>query len=337
MTFTASRWLIPIITLIAIRPVFAQPNNDPLPTMQEVQALYEQKQWQPLLQKSSRLLSLRGPVAQNYDRYQILMWRGEAQLQLKSSPQALSSFKDASDETKEPEKSATARATALLIKRSNNGKFTRKSPTTQPGAGKTIDILDPVKRKDALGALADDEAAALEPKVKAASGGTSLKPIADMFQAVRDLRDAELAAAGATPRTDAIIGPLAEHATKLSGDEVKRLKQRVDKIEKSANQVIDYDKPMRPRPGGAYGGRVPSEKRYKKQGLIGTDLRDLKDIIATCNNITTADKQLADAFGETLGKPLLDVGEEARALASRAELILEADYGHSSSDPAGVR
>src|SRR5262249_31477169 len=152
----------------------------------------------------------------------------DAQLNLKQNQGAIDAFKDASDESKEPEKIATARASALLVKRSNAGVYTRKSPTTQPSDPKTFSLVDPDKRKDALLALAEDEAQALDPKAKAAATGKSLKPIADMFQAVKDMRDAELAATGKTDRADALIAPLATHAKDLSADELKRQKQRVD-------------------------------------------------------------------------------------------------------------
>ena len=346
---TGARALAPataVILLALLGPASlaaAQAKADPLPTMQEMEVLYNEKQWQPLLQKTSRVLPLRGQAAQNYDRYQIYMWRGEAQLQLKANSQAVAMFKDAAEETTEPEKIATARASALLVKRSNNGKYTRKSPATQPAGEKTFDVTDPAKRKDAFVALAEDEAAALEPKAKAAAAGKSLKPIADMFQMVEDLRAAELAGTGKTDRTDGLITPLAAHAKTLTGDEVQRQKQRVDKIDASANKIIDYSAPLRSR-GGPYGpgagsnsNRIPTEKRYKKQGLLGTDERDLKDVIATCKNVESANAQLAQAFGQTLGAPLLEVASQAKAVGEKANVVLTADYSHSSSDPGGVR
>src|SRR5262249_38076561 len=105
-----NRIVIPIlvIAMLASTPIaHAQTKpavaggGDSLPTMDELKGLMDQQQWQQLLQRSSRVVSLRGQAAQNYDRYDLLMMRGEAQLQMKNSPQAIASFKDAIDESKD--------------------------------------------------------------------------------------------------------------------------------------------------------------------------------------------------------------------------------------------
>src|SRR4051794_34839746 len=74
------------IVLLSIT-AFAQPQTEPLPTMQELQQLRDQKQWQPLLQKLGRVTQLKGNAGQSYDRYELLMMKGEAHLQLKQAAQ----------------------------------------------------------------------------------------------------------------------------------------------------------------------------------------------------------------------------------------------------------
>src|SRR3954466_7136488 len=88
---------------------------DPLPSMQELQQLQTEKQWQPLLQKLSRALSLRGDAAKTFDRYELFMMKGEAHAQLKQPAPAASAFADAVKEAgADKNRAAVAGSTALL-------------------------------------------------------------------------------------------------------------------------------------------------------------------------------------------------------------------------------
>jgi hypothetical protein len=323
-----------------------------MPTMQELQQLYESKQWQPLLQKVSKVLPLRGQAAAPYDRYELFMMKGEAHLNLKQAPAASSAFDEASKlKDLEKTKMAVADAMVLLIKRSSGLVYKRKSPTTQPGDEKAIDLVDRDKRKAAFAALAADEQLALQPKVKAATSGNSLRPIADMLKSLDDLKTAEMASTDSTdtPLTAALVAPLAKHAKDLTAKEVSGMKSTVDAIERSANTVVDvpgsgrYDRTGRTGgvsggPGAVRGdGTVVTERRYKKRGLIGNDTQNLKDVIQTCENIDQANKHLAEVFTADLAQPLLDTARDATALAERAKTILNTDFSITSNDPRGFK
>jgi hypothetical protein len=319
----------------------AQTKTEPPPTMAELQKLYTDKQWQPLLQGVSRVLPLRGQAAQPYDRYELFTMKAEAHLQLKQQAAASSAFEEASKvEGIDKVKQAVADSMVLLVKRSQQFQYPRKSATSQPSEPKTIDLLNVDKRKDAFAALAADELAALQPKIKSATGGTSLKPIADLLKSLDNLKEAEMAASGTTdsPMTDGVIAPLASRAKDLSSKEVAQQKTKVDAIENAANQVIDV--PDRSRAGRGYGpgstGNYPADRRYRKRGLQGMDQQTLKQTIDYCKNISAADKQLADVFGDP-GQPLLDVVKDADALVSRAQTILNTDYTITTSDPRGLK
>lgn len=337
------RILLPILALLfgLTSAALAQPKNEPPPSMDELRKLYADKQWQPLLQGVSRVLPLRGAASQPYDRYELFTMKGEAHLQLKQQTAAASAFEEAGKvEGADKVKKAVADSMVLLIKRSQQFQYNRKSPTSQPSEPKTIDLLDTNKRKDAFGALAADELAALQPKIKSAIGGTSLKPIADLLKSLDNLKQAEMAASATadTPLTDGIIAPLASRAKDLSAKEVAQQKTKVDAIENAANQVIDV--PDRSHAGRGYGpgttGNYPAERRYRKRGLQGMDQQTLKQIIGYCQDISAADKQLADVFGDP-GQPLLDVVKDADTLVSRAQTILNTDYTITTSDPRGLK
>ncbi|MBC8108697.1 MAG: hypothetical protein H7Z14_19090 [Anaerolineae bacterium] len=307
--------------------------GDPLPSMQELQQLQTEKQWQPLLQKLSRVLSLRGDAAKTFDRYELFMMKGEAHAQLKQPAPAASAFADAAKEAAADKKrAALASSTALLIKRSQAFVYKRKSPTTQATDSKEIDVLDPAKRKEGFAALAADELAVLQPKVKAATTANNLKPVVDVMKSMDDLRNAELASAGNTSMSDSLLPPLATHSKELSAKYVAEQKQKVDAIDKVANQVVDSGPDRR----GASGGRA-YERRYKKRGLMSADSNNLKTAMAVCTEIAAGDRQMAEVFGAELGKPLQDVATEATAVAQRAEAVLKTDYSITVNDPKGLK
>ena len=306
---------------------------EPLPSMQELQQLQTDKQWQPLLQKLQRVLSLRGDAAANYDRYALLMMKGEAHAQLKQPAPATSAFADAAKEAQaDKNRAAVASSTALLIKRSQSFVYKRKSPSTQPTDPKEIDVLDPAKRKDGFVALAADELAALQPKVKSATTANNLKPVVELMKSMSDLRNAELAAEGNTTKSDSLLPPLAAHSKELSAKYVADQKRIVDNIEHTANQTIDVGPDRR----GAYQGRS-LERKFKKRGLMSNDQTALKNAIQACTEIALGDKEMADAFGADLGKPLLDVAADAKGVADKADVVLKADYTITTNDPKGLK
>jgi hypothetical protein len=147
-----------------------------------------------------------------------------------------------------------------------------------------------------------------------------------------DLRNAELASAGNTSMSDSLLPPLAAHSKELSAKYVAEQKQKVDAIDKLANQVIDSGPDRR----GAYGGRT-YERRYKKRGLMSADTNNLKTAITVCNEIASGAKQMAEVFGAELGKPLLDVATEAAAVATQADVVLKTDYSITVNDPKGLK
>ena len=132
--------------------------------------------------------------------------------------------------------------------------------------------------------------------------------------------------------SDSLLPPLAAHSKELSAKYVADQKMKVDTIEKTANQVIDSGPDRR----GAYGGRT-YERRYKKRGLTSPDQTALKTAMTACNEIAAGDKQMAEVFGPELGKPLLDVANEATAVAQKAEAVLKTDYSITVNDPKGLK
>ncbi len=330
------RMCIIAVLLTGLPTLVLAQQNEPLPTMAELQQLMADKQWQPLLQKLSRVVSLRGAAAQQYDHYELLMMKAEAHTQLKANSAAIAAFNEAA---KEPnithDKAAIASASANLIKSSQGMVYKRKVPGTQPSDPKSYDVLDRENRKQAFAALAADLNSLLQSKAKAATTATNLRGVVDVLHALGDLKNAEIAAGDATPMADALLTPLVAHAKDLSSKALADDRNRVDVIEKSANTVIDVVDRQHINSGG-YGGQTIQVTRYKKQGLIGNDMSNLKSLIQDCQTISAGDKQLADMFGD-VGKPLLDVSAEADKLSDRAKVILNTDYSVTADNPSALK
>jgi hypothetical protein len=128
------------------------------------------------------------------------------------------------------------------------------------------------------------------------------------------------------------LPPLAVHTKDLSAKYVADQKIKVENIEQQANQVVDVGPDRR----GAYGGQS-FERKYKKRGLMSNDQRTLKDAMQICNEIAQGDKEMAEQFGAELGKPLLEVAEQAKAVAQKAQIVLETDYTITTNDPKGLK
>src|SRR5436309_2378435 len=101
---------------------------EPLPTQDDIHQLFDQGKYPLVLQKLQRVLLLKGAAAKPYDRHDLLRLKGETQLRLKAQTAAAQAFAEAADEVaKDTQGGDVDRATALLIKRSQNFAYTPKA------------------------------------------------------------------------------------------------------------------------------------------------------------------------------------------------------------------
>ena len=113
--------------------------------------------------------------------------RGEASLRTKAMPAAAEAFATAAKETTDPAKKAEARANEILTRRSKQAGYTPKVPSTAPAAGKPgqpMPIINAEDRKAAMNALFADAMATVQPRVRAATSATNLKPIMELAPAL---------------------------------------------------------------------------------------------------------------------------------------------------------
>src|SRR4030095_15679992 len=98
------------------------------PTMQEIQQDFDAQKYQDVLKKVSQALQLKGNAGQAYDRPALFKLKGEAHLRMKQTAPAADAFTMAAKEATDPKEVGLCNATALLIKRSQNGVYKPKQP-----------------------------------------------------------------------------------------------------------------------------------------------------------------------------------------------------------------
>jgi hypothetical protein len=309
--------------------VRAAPAPEPLPTADELHKLYDNKDYQPLIQKLNRVLQLKGQAAQPYDRVDLLMLRGEALLQLKQQASAIEAFDAAAKEAtapkqdviRKPEQVARARAIDLLVHHSPGLAYTPKHLDAGQVPGR-ISLLDPSQRDAAFKALLFDQLTEMAPKVKAASRGTTMGPIVQLIRSLGDLRAVEVTVTGKTKQSDEMLVTMADRAHALMDAEVDRLAPAEQTISRNAHQKTTHTLIQRDSQGTVVG----QTSTITSRGLFSNDIRNLKEIASTCQQIASASHDFQDV---TAGKQAAEFGAlttKAEKLAKDAEQTLSDDY-----------
>src|SRR4051812_1399303 len=86
------------ILLVAAAPWTAVAQPEALPSQADLHKLFKDGQYQPLLQKLSRVLQLKGAAAAPYDHVDLTVLRGETFLQLRQQSKAVEQFQAAMKE-----------------------------------------------------------------------------------------------------------------------------------------------------------------------------------------------------------------------------------------------
>lgn len=297
-----------------------------LPSIESLKQQLAAGENQEVLRTVAKLLALKGQAAQAYDRYELLMLRGEASLRNKAMPMASEAFKMAQQETDDADKQAAARAIELLVRKSKQTGYVPKlaptaAPGAQPAAGtprEQIPIIDEADRKQAFAALLNDELSVLEPKVKASAKATSLAPIVELARALADLRAVEVAAGEQAQRTKSIGSMLGARAHELIAGAMDGMDRQVEEIWDDASQ----QRYSRDRFGYV-------QRNYGMKGMNSMQAKTLKDVVVTCEKIVPVARDLAMV---TEGSELQTDAKAAETLYNRARQVLEFDYANEGRD-----
>jgi hypothetical protein len=312
--------------LIAGSTALAQPATAPATkpaeinpaSVSDLQQMLEDKNFQQVIQQTSRLLALKGSAADAYNRFDLLRIKAEAQLENGDTQGAISTFSELGRVTNDPQDRDVALATVVLIRRSPHGKFTPKTVPAGKDKAQPIDIFDPLTRKAAFEAMFNDERQAIEPKLKSAIASQSLPPILPVIESLLSLRSLDIAASGSDQRTTDLTAKLLSHAKGLMTSALVQMQKRLDDIDKQANaetvttQIVVINK-------------VPSQVQTRsKQGLSDRNIHDLKDMVTTCGKIGT----IAQSFSK-VGNAQTDmqgVVTTANEVQSKAKDLLDMKF-----------
>jgi len=312
-----TRWsAVLLLALIPVTSTLAQA-PDPVPTVDDLRALYDKGEYSETLKQLSRVLGLKGKAAEGLDRYELLMLRAESHLRLKATSAALPALEEAAKQAPDDEAAAKARALAVLVKRSKNLQYAAKGPAAAGKGAGTFDITDAERRPDALKALYEGERAAAKSKMTAAAKAKTLPPIATALKAVLPLRDLELAATGKDGETGKTIDDLVQRAHKLMARGLDDIAKRTERIADSANEIIDYEVSRNGR----------RERRSRRRGLDNVESRELKGMVDTCRKVIASCKELTEGFAEEDAEEQFeDLAEQAKDTGERAHEVLTDNY-----------
>ena len=212
------------------------------------------------LQKTDKMFSSTLQEPSPSDKYELLMLRGECELQLKDRLGAVTAFKAAAKCAGDANQLATARANALVVDRSSMGKFTPRLGTDRT----PIDILPMDSRKQAMTALQAELWAKNKSLIDAALKATTLPPIEKAFIPLSDAFCLESTATGQATDTGKLMHDLGSQTYRLMQTEATRYARQIEQLNQSANSSSNGD--------GNWGG--------VRRGLISTERDDLKGAAA---------------------------------------------------------
>jgi hypothetical protein len=276
--------------------------SDPLPTADDVRSSIDSGDFPSAVRDANRLLTLKGDLAVGVDRVEMYMLRGEAQLALKLRDAASTSFTAAAKEATDPNKSAVATATAILIQKSPGLHYTPKhkaaidaAATTQP-----IDILSEDGRKTAFVALYADERITVSANVKTATSATSLAPIVSALKSLHRVQSLEIAATGSDVDTHGAVKDVQAHATSLLTSALSTIAAQVQQISVQAHALVqntDSSGVVHTRQAGLSDAAISSLKQAISQAQrisdAATDLATLADASDT-SGVTAQAKGVSD-------------------------------------------
>ena len=189
-----------VFLLLSLVTVAAAAPNPPLPTPADLGEMFKAGQYRVCLQQIARVLQLTGDAAKPYDKYALLLLRGDCLLHLGDKATAMMAYAE-TEKSPNVAQAAEARAMTLLLRRSSGTMF------TPPAGGEALDLLDPPNRKKGMTLLFEDGFKGAQPEIRRALESDSLVPSIDLIPRLRDLYALEKTgtgtdARGTRPRAD---------------------------------------------------------------------------------------------------------------------------------------
>lgn len=238
-------------------------------SIEEIRADIDRHDYRAALLKIGKALpEARGD---NLRRYDLLMARGEALLNLKQKLAALEAFRGASaaaGREAELHQSMAARAMVELLSESDGLAYRQKGAAA-------INIVDADSRKAAMAALFADRLAKEKSKIDAAAEAPTLVPMIELMPTLSGLMALEFAGTGALETMTPILKTLGSHSRGLMLREVDRMDMRISQIEDMSGELFWRD-----------GDTVPL-----RRGIHSDEASELNRMVEELDKVTEASEE----------------------------------------------
>jgi len=273
---------------------------EPLPSMDELQKQLDAKDYPAVLSGANRILLLRGPATASYHRTAVWMMKAEALLhsnQFGAAGQAFASAAEEKDATDEERNLCLA--TGTLLKHSERKGYTPKATRDNPSP-QTYDILDPQKRKDAIGALFAVELSDAAPKIDKLKDSTAPNPLISAARALAELRPMEKVVDKNTDKLDTLEKTLGDNFAKKMADWQSTNSKRLDELATLAQQttVSRYTD-----------NKGIMHTSTSLRGLQPQEQSEIRDMEKQAQTYAQTEQQLAAAMGE-VGRAAIDPSQK---------------------------
>jgi hypothetical protein len=223
---TTTRFTTIVLILSACQ--FTAGQAQQLATPQELQQMFDAKQYHICLQQIARITRLKGNAASAYDMDELQLLRGECFIQIRDRVQAFRAF-DTAQKSPNPKVALPARANWLILQASRGWNY-------EAGAG-PIDIVDPQSRKQAMLVMFSTELRKADPAIRDAQNAQSLTPIIAAVPKLKDLTALELAATGQDKEIYSAFAAVGAKARELIANALQTLDGQIGTIEHRANEA----------------------------------------------------------------------------------------------------
>ena len=208
------------------------------PSMGAAQSDFNAGNYRASLQKISQMLGGKLAPGGSKERYDLLMLRGECQLNLKNRDLAVDAFEAASRVTFAKEDitpTANARTIAILVERSPELRYRPKGKPDADG----IDIVKPDSRKTAMSALLDELLPAAQAAADAAGKATDVAVMHEALEPIADAFVVELTATGEPKQSAPMFRQVGSHVRTFIAGEIERLQHRTEQLSVQSSEPKD--------------------------------------------------------------------------------------------------
>lgn len=299
---------IPALSLLAF--VAIARSAEPLPTPAEIQKLFDDKNWSALLSATTRVLALKGPATASFDRADLWMKKGEAQLQSAQFLPASQSFAKAADEKgAAADQVDLALATSRLAKRSDAKGYRTPSKL---GPSRTFDVLNPATRPEAMAAMLEVDLIDLRQKIDQNKTTTESRLVLETLKTLADIRPVDRVVNKGVEKTDELEKTISSNFVDTISRWSDSTDVRLDAISAAANETVQQ--------------RYTDQNkrviiREVRRGLTGNDAQEIQGYIQKSQQLAESYKDIQQKMSDT-GRGVLKPAENSiQRIYDKAKLI----------------